>query len=128
MLIINILLILLFFIILFYDRTIIEGQSHNYTLNDLYNTDSLLNRIGDKYQIYAYTYSHGKLSIVINECSEDFGDIEDFVELQKNKKIISIIGNFMTGKVGFASKIFGIISDINVNLDDICQTHNNNHM
>ena len=34
----------------------------------------------------------------------------------------------MTGKVGFASKIFGIISDINVNLDVICQTHDNNHM
>ena len=64
MLIINILLILLFFIILFYDRRIIEGQSSNYThlmdytINDFYNTvvDSILNIKLDNSEINKYIF------------------------------------------------------------------------
>ena len=94
----------------------------NIDISDLHlNTNETIEYIKNNYQIYACTYSYGKMSLVINECNED---MKHFGELQNNKKIISIIGNFMTEKVGFASKICKIVSKLNVNL----QTHNTNHM
>lgn len=91
-------------------------------------SDSIKNLkiIAEKYNMLAHTYNYGKLSIVIDDFDE--GDLDFVGTVHVDKKFISIIGNFITNKVGFARDIFNVIADLNVNLDDIIQTHNQNHM
>ena len=83
-----------------------------------------LEKICKNNEVFAYNYNFGKLTIITDpHYREHFNEI-----VNKDKKIISIIGNFIQNKVGVSRDIFRIVAESNVNIDNIIQTHNHNHM
>ena len=130
MLIINILLILLFFIILFYDRRIIEGQNVNdkypmdYTIYDLYKTvvDSILNIKLNNDNINKYIFEN-EISCKNSEniiLDLDNSVLNEYIkEISKSNKNNGNINNLFDIKISKSNSDNNIKEDNEINLCEL---------